>query len=179
MAGNVVAGNEAVTRDNWAGGVQIDGDDDPKAVLPRVRVDRPFPMAEVPLQPATAAYESVLEHAGATRPVRDAVDRRIVAMVRDGTAPGGTKHGIITDVKQVGGYPEYKGQPVQDTDGDGMPDGWESRYGLDPSNPSDAAKDHNGDGYTNIEKYINGLDPGAKVDRRDLRNNRDPLMTTR
>jgi hypothetical protein len=179
VGGNVVAGHEAVTRDNWAGGVQIDGEDDPKVILPRVRVDKPFPMAEAPLRPASEAYESVLDQAGATLPRRDAVDRRIIDQVRNGTAPAGTKQGIISDVKQVGGYPEYKGQPVKDTDGDGMPDEWERKYGLNPDDPSDAGKDCNSDGYTNIEKYINGLDPRVEVNWKDLRNNRDPLMTAR
>jgi hypothetical protein len=78
-------------------------------------------------------------------------------------------------VKQVGGYAEYKGEPVKDRDGDGMPDAWERKYGLDPTDPSDAAKDCNGDGYTNIEKYINGLDPMKPIDWKDLRNNRDTL----
>ncbi|HJZ53403.1 MAG TPA: hypothetical protein VKE74_00505 [Gemmataceae bacterium] len=179
VAGNVVAGNEAVTKDNWAGGVQIDGDDDPKVILPRVRVDEPFPMAEVPIQPAPEAYDSVLEHVGATRPRRDAVDRRIVEMVRKGTVTDQQRQGIVTDPGQVGGYPEYRGEPVKDSDGDGMPDEWELKYGLNPNDPADAAKDLSGDGYTNIEKYINGLDPGTKVDRKDLRNNRDPLLTAR
>ena len=45
-----------------------------------------------------------------------------------------------------------------------------------PNDPSDAAKDRNGDGYTNIEKYINGLDPTRKIDWSDPKNNVDPLM---
>jgi hypothetical protein len=40
-------------------------------------------------------------------------------------------------------------------------------------------RNEDGDGYTNIEKYINGLDPRRKVNWKDLRNNRDPLMTAR
>ena len=74
--------------------------------------------------------------------------------------------------RQVGGYPRYAGEPVKDSDRDGMPDEWETTYGLDPNDPSDAAKDCNGDGYMNIEKYINGLDPTKTVDWKDLRNNR-------
>jgi hypothetical protein len=179
VAGNVVEGNKAVTKDNWAGGVQIDGGDDPAVILPRVRVDKPLPMARVPTQTAAEAYESVLQHAGATRPKRDAVDRRILEQVRNGTVTFKARQGIITDVKQVGGYPEYGGEPVKDTDGDGMPDAWERKYGLNPNDPSDAAKDGTGDGYTNIERYINGLDPRTKVDWKDLRNHRDPLMITR
>jgi hypothetical protein len=136
-------------------------------------------MAEVPIQSAADAYQSVLEHVGATRPKRDAVDQRIVEQVRKGTVPGDTKQGIVTDVKQVGGYPEYKGEPVKDTDRDGMPDEWERKNGLDPNDPSDASKDCNGDGYANVEKYINGLDPKTKVDWKNLRNNRDPLKPAR
>ena len=62
-----------------------------------------------------------------------------------------------------------------DSDNDGMPDEWEKRFGLDPNDPTDAAKDCNGDGYTNIEKYINGIDPSRKIDWTDLRNNHDTL----
>ena len=73
--------------------------------------------------------------------------------------------GIITDPKQVGGYPKYSGEPLTDTDHDGMPDAWESRYGLNPNDESDAAKDLSGDGYTNIEKYLSGIDPTTKTSR--------------
>ena len=45
--------------------------------------------------------------------------------------------GIITDVKQVGGYPEYRGEPALDSDGDGIPDWWERKYGLNPHDPAD------------------------------------------
>lgn len=180
VTGNVVAGNDAVSKDNWAGGVQIDGDDDPKVILPRVKVEKPFPMPKLPeLQPAAEAYESVLEQVGATLPKRDAVDARIVEAVRKGTAGADTKQGVITDIKQVGGYPKYAGDRVTDSDGDGMPDEWEKKYGLDPNDPSDAVKDKNGDGYANIEKYINGLDPATKTDWKDLKNNKDRLLTLR
>jgi hypothetical protein len=179
VAGNVVEGNKAVTKDNWDGGVQIDPDEDPKVILPKVRVDRPFPMAEIPLQTAEEAYAAVLDHAGAMLPKRDVVDRRIIENVRKGTVSDGTKEGIITDVKQVGGYPEYKGEAAKDLDADGIPRAWKKKYGLDLDDASVAAKDCNGDGYTNIEKYLNVLDPTEKVDWKDLRNNRDPLMKSR
>jgi hypothetical protein len=139
-------------------------------------MDKPFPMAQVPTQKAEDAYDSVLAYAGATLPKRDVVDRRIIDQVRTRAVTGDAPKGIVSDVKQVGGYPEYKGQPVKDADGDGIPDEWEMKYGLNPNDPSDAGKDCNGDGYTNIEKYLNGLDPTKKVDWKDLRNNHDPLM---
>ena len=85
-------------------------------------------------------------------------------------------NGIITDIAQVGGYPEYAGEPYADADGDGMPDEWERAHGLNPNDPSDAAGDLNGDGYTNIEAFMYGLDPrGPRVNWIDLRNNFDPL----
>ena len=85
------------------------------------------------------------------------------------------KLGIITDPCQMGGFPEYKGTPYVDSDNDGMPDEWEIANGLNPNDPSDANKDCNGDGYTNIEKYINGINTKNKVDWSDLKNNYDTL----
>ena len=86
------------------------------------------------------------------------------------------KKGIITDPRQMGGYPEYKSwQPYKDSDMDGMPDEWETANGLNPNDASDANGDINGDGYTNIEKYINGIDPHSKTDWRNLNNNYDTL----
>lgn len=85
------------------------------------------------------------------------------------------KQGIITDVRQMGGYPEYKGTPYVDTDGDGMPDEWEKANGLNPNDPGDANKDCTGDGYTNIEKYINGISTTNKIDWTNLDNNYDTL----
>jgi hypothetical protein len=46
-----------------------------------------------------------------------------------------------------------------DTDQDGMPDGWEFFYGLDPYDPSDASTDLDGDGFTNLEEFEGGSDP--------------------
>lgn len=85
------------------------------------------------------------------------------------------KIGIITDPRQMGGYPEYKGTPYIDTDKDGMPDKWEIANGLNPNDPSDANEDCTGDGYTNIEKYINGISTKTKIDWSDLNNNYDTL----
>jgi len=48
-----------------------------------------------------------------------------------------------------------------DTDGDGLPDGWEVKYGLDPLDSSDASRDLDGDGLSNVEEYRYGTDPTA------------------
>jgi len=47
----------------------------------------------------------------------------------------------------------------EDTDDDGMPDGWEVQYGLNPLDPSDADGDLDGDGLTNLEEYQAGTNP--------------------
>jgi len=199
VAGNVVEGNAKVTKDNWDGGVQPESRGPLADVLPKVRTNAPFAHAPLQIQPAKEAYETVLASAGATLPKRDAVDARIMKTVRTGVTTAKTTpetrqqlvhppytdkdidkmielvgKGIITHPSQVGGYPEYKGKPYKDSDGDGLPDAWEKKNGLNPNDASDASADLNGDGYTNIEDFINGLNPQAKkVDWADLKNNVD------
>ena len=202
--GNVINKNEKVTKNNWDGGVQIEnkkgelmGYDEAKTYFDKMKSDKPFPMPWFrPLMKAEEAYEFVLKNVGATLPIRDKVDERIVRTVKTGVpeydkkVEGKTfyqfehrrlpmdsyKQGIITDISQVGGYPEYKGKPYVDTDKDGMPDAWEKKYGLNPKDSSDAKGDLNGDGYSNIEDYINGVNPALKVDWTDLANNKETLV---
>ena len=210
--GNIMEGNEAVTKDNWNGGIQIaDKDGKPTAdEMALMRSNEPFPMAPITILPSEKTFDYVLSNAGAMLPTRDIVDQRIIEEVRTGQAyyvkklpkenPYGNKWGlseksqdedglfkyrrldkdsykmgIITDPAQMGGYPEYKGEPRLDSDGDGMPDEWETANGLNPNDPADANGDCTGDGYTNIEKYINGISTKTKIDWTDLKNNYDTL----
>jgi hypothetical protein len=193
--GNRIHDNKEVSDDNWAGGIQL-GMPHEEAVkyFDQVRARTPFPMADVRIMPASEAFEWVLDHAGATIPKRDEVDTRIVKQARTGVIeyqegldakdskyvkrrlPADSyKKGIITDISQVGGYPEYNGTPYTDSDSDGMPDWWEEKHGLNPNDPADANGDINGDGYTNIEKFINGINPETKVDWSNLQFNYDTL----
>ncbi len=192
VEGNVVEGNDSVTADNWNGGVQ---DGHSKEDLAFMRSPEWKPMPHVTVMTAEEAYDFVLENGGAVYPKRDIVDKRVMKQMKTGKvyynkkadkkeyyqfqyrrlAPDSYHQGIITDIEQVGGYPTYKGKPYKDSDMDGMPDRWEKKYGLDPKDPSDAIKDCSGDGYTNIEKYINGIDPTKKIDWTNLDNNFDTL----
>lgn len=65
---------------------------------------------------------------------------------------------IINAPAEVGGHPEMKGgEPPVDSDHDGMPDDWETKMGFNPRDETDAAADHDGDGYTNIEAFLHEL----------------------
>lgn len=119
----------------------------------------PFTGSGLTVSCAEEAYELVLEYAGAVSPKRDPVDLRVVKNTREGTGR------IIDSPDDVGGWPSVsKGTPPQDSDDDGMPDAWELEQGLDPKR-FDANEDHNGNGYTNIEEYINSLLPSPLAGR--------------
>ncbi|MEO6733733.1 MAG: polysaccharide lyase [Ferruginibacter sp.] len=179
--GNIVEGNDRVTKDNWNGGVQVEELPDAGKYTAKMKWNKPLPMPEITIIPTLQAKEFVLANAGAILPVRDAVDRRIVEQVRTGkivvsnkVVPPTTqfKHrrlsldsykiGIITDVSQVGGYPEYKGTPYKDSDNDGMPDAYEIKSKLNPANAADATVITK-NGYSNIEVFLNSVVDVNKV----------------
>ncbi len=49
--------------------------------------------------------------------------------------------------------------PPPDTDGDGLPDAWETANGLNPGDNADAAQDKDGDTASNLSEFISGTDP--------------------
>ena len=49
--------------------------------------------------------------------------------------------------------------PTADSDGDGMPDVWERKYGLNPHDPADADLDLDGDSFSNLQEYKDGTNP--------------------
>ena len=114
-------------------------------------VPDPFRSAGVRTTTAQTAYDEVLAGAGALVPYRDPVDRRVVRDVRERTG------GLIDHPREVGGWPDLPAAPPPpDADRDGMPTGWELERGLDPK-VDDSAGDRDGDGYTNIEDYLDWL----------------------
>jgi pectate lyase len=175
IAGNFVFGSPEVTADNWRGV-------HPSGGIPAgdFRASKPFEAAAVTTQPAEKAFELILKTAGATLPRRDSLDARIVEETRTGTARFGGAYGeskgIIDSPETVGGWPELESLPApEDSDGDGMPDEWELRFGLNPRDPSDGPQDKDGDGYTSLEEYLNGTDPTVFIDYSKPENNVNTL----
>jgi hypothetical protein len=65
---------------------------------------------------------------------------------------------MIDQPSDVGGWGEYRQTTAPiDSDGDGIPDEWEKKNGLNPNDPKDGAIYSLDSSYTNLELYINGL----------------------
>ncbi|UOQ47246.1 pectinesterase [Gracilibacillus caseinilyticus] len=97
------------------------------------------------------AYQHVLDYAGSSLE-RDLTDQQVIYDVRNQTGA------IIGHENDVGGYPELGSKTSNDdTDQDGMPDKWEMKHNLNYEDPADRNQDINGNGYTNLEDYLNEL----------------------
>lgn len=140
--GNYVDGSATNTSDNW------------KGVSPStdaMKATTPFAMAiEVTgKQTAEEAFESVLNHVGASRS-RDAADTKVINNVKNNN--GAT-------VSTVPTLPTLEQAEFLDSDGDGLPDEWEDAHGLDKHNTMDSKK-ISSTGYANIENYAQELVSG-------------------
>lgn len=153
LAGNYMYGSEAVTSDNWEGST---------VKTAAVKATSRWTSGLTALkneQTAEKAYETVLEKAGCSLS-RDAVDIRIVGEVRNGKSTykgsNGSTGGLIDTQSDVGGWPELKEAAArpQDSDRDGIPDEWETQFGLDPSDSNDARATTLVTGHTNLDVYM-------------------------
>ena len=124
-----------------------------------------YPTA-VPQYSAAAAYQQVIDQAGATYPRRDQVDQLMIDEVKSrGTAGLYVYRETDLPLSNGGLGNVFSAQAPPDTDQDGIPDAWEDANGLNKNNPADALlmnTDH--PGYLNIEVYINGLASTAAPD---------------
>ena len=129
-------------------------------IRPQDQVSTPFTLPGVPLtlQSADDAYQSVLTRGGAMPLYRDSVDNRIINDVINQTGAIINSQKDCNDpLADANGYPlipEIHRPANWDTDGDGMPNWWETMMGLNPA-ADDHKGDFNGDGYTNLEDYLN------------------------
>ena len=178
--GNVMEGYPDITADNWPRGVIEQGMDQDydglytPELFPKLRLDSPLDTDSVTTHTAEEAYELVLAGAGCSLR-RDALDRRIVAETRAGTAsrrgsvsPDADRKPGLIDIPADSQEESWDSpwplltdggvtpEELRDTDGDGMPDLWEIKMWLNPLDPTDGpATTLNPQGYTNLEVYLN------------------------
>jgi cellulose-binding protein len=160
VEGNImegVAGPEGPT--GMFRGMNVRGQQDAPVTVPE-----PFFEHHVKTHTAKEAFENVLADVGCNVPRLDDHDKRVIEETRAGTTTyKGSKSGLpgLPDTQEdVGGwedYPEIRRPASWDTDGDGMPDKWEIEKALNTNDPADGAADPDGDGYTNLEDYLNWL----------------------
>lgn len=157
--GNYVDEANDVSKNNWLG-IHI-GNGGTEQDKKNTVIDKPHDAWPVPTQTAEEAYQSVLRSVGASYK-RDTLDDRIINDVRNRTGKiidvqGGLPHGIAYEFTTTA-WPTLASLPsLTDTDKDGIPDDWEVKNGLNPSDASDAAKIPSHKFYTNIELYINSI----------------------
>ena len=77
-------------------------------------------------------------------------------------------HANDFEVVHLGWQPTGPPPPPPDTDGDGLPDDWETKFGLDPnsnSGPNGASGDPDGDNIPNSVELANGSHPNGHFKR--------------
>ena len=105
----------------------------------------PFHTSDYAPIPAAGLENKILAHVGASLPVRDAVDTRVINNFLNGD-------GIR---RKIGEFPTMaNGNPYLDADKDGISDQWEEAYGLNKNNSLDGKLDRDGNGYTNLEEFL-------------------------
>ena len=89
--------------------------------------------------------------------------------------PGDTGDYNVAIVNRVRPLPGIASQTVHlavvdvaDTDGDGLPDDYETAHGFDSKNPNDASADADNDGATNREEFLAGTDPREATSRLEV-----------
>ena len=140
----------------------------------KIKLDEPCPTGDVTTHTAENTFEKVLAYGGASL-YRDDVDARNMEEVLTGTAtytgPITKKAGQLDFINDPEGeqneaYPSFpnltSGSRSEgfDTDGDGMPDEWESANGLNPNDAADGnayTLDTEKGWYTNVEVYMNSI----------------------
>lgn len=172
--GNNNATHSDVNTKNWELGVynqiNANGCDGTytQATKDSIKLSEPIPFVHTTTHTAKDAYNYVIEYAGACKGGHDALDEQYIKDTKGGiaTATGsGLQKGFINSQddniyivdKYGSAWPTLtEGEKWIDTDGDGMPDAWETANGLNPNDATDG-KQVNAEGYTNLEVWMNSL----------------------
>jgi hypothetical protein len=119
----------------------------------------------VTTQTAAASYDQLITkdshgYVGNWWWQRDALDSRIINNVKNNTDPPG---GVaptdlnIAERDAMLATPTVSRAAGWDSDGDGMPNIWETAHGLNPNSAVDALTDFDSDGYVNVQEYLDEL----------------------
>ncbi|MCR4637887.1 carbohydrate-binding protein [Ruminococcus sp.] len=165
----------SITGDNWAGVTFKDGIGITKNNLYSsnsfpINVNGENVSTANTAESAAASYDHVIRFAGngISPDKRTAIDKQCANETKnstgqcsgtaafDGSETNLSKYNIKCGVSYSYPSPVTK-KEITDADNDGMDDKWELARGLDPTDPEDYAGDYCGQGYMNIEYYINDL----------------------
>lgn len=168
-----------ITYDNWNGitvkdGLGITKESIKSATSFQTIVNGENVSTAMTAESAEDSYDHVLSYAGngISTELRTAIDQQCAYETMSGTGyhSGSSSYDDANDSEkanidkykiQCGVTYEYPDavltKTIADTDNDGMPDEWELARGLNPNDSSDTNGDYCGQGYTNIEYYINDL----------------------
>ena len=180
--GNVIEGNADVTKDNWTKGIYeqiVNSECDglyTSITKDTIRLNYPLETNIITTHTAQEAFKQIMLYAGCSLD-RDIIDERVVRETKYGTttyigsisSDAANYPGLIDrpeDVMPSGAtsaWPELSDRNINkadliDTDGDGIPDTWETANGLNPNDATDGkAITLSKEGYTNLEVYLNSL----------------------
>ena len=164
-----------ITNDNWAGvtvkeSIGITKNDLYSATPFGININGENVSTASTCESAAASYDHVIQFAGngIAPDKRTAIDQQCANETKNGTGScSGTSayDASMTDLDKYSikcgvtyTYPSaVTKKTITDNDNDGMDDNWELERGLDPTDANDYKGDYCGQGYMNIEYYINDL----------------------